>query len=89
VVLFAGMAVWWIASVFGVIHNAEKFVGHLLDSKDFHFLSWGILRATTLIGLVLVCVMVVLTVVGAAFYNVFAGLVGGVEVTIVEEDERG
>ena len=43
----------------------------------------------TLIGLVLVCVLVVITVLAAAFYNLFSELIGGLEVTVVEhEDER-
>ena len=45
--------------------------------------------ATTLIGLVIVCVLVVITVLAAAFYNLFSELIGGLEVTVVEhEDER-
>ena len=48
-----------------------------------------VLRGATLIGLVIVCVLVVLTVLAAAFYNLFSELTGGLEVMVVEhEDER-
>jgi hypothetical protein len=85
VMLSAGMLLWYVADTAGLIHNFETFVGDLLDDKNFHFLSLEILRAATLIGLVLVCLMTILTVLAAAFYNLFSELVGGVEITVVEE----
>jgi hypothetical protein len=89
VVLVAGVVLWWIASAVGAIHNVEKFIGDLLEDNNFHFLSWEVLRGATLIGLVIVCVLVVITVLAAAFYNLFSELIGGLEVTVVEhEDER-
>ncbi len=87
VLLVAGMMLWWIASAAGVVGNVEKFVGDLVDNKDFHFLSWQVLRASTLIGLVIVCILTVLSVLAAAFYNLFSELLGGVEVTVVEQEE--
>jgi Transmembrane domain of unknown function (DUF3566) len=86
VVLFAGVVLWWIASAVGIIGNIENFIGDLVNSEDFEFLSWGVLRASTLVGLVLVCLMVVWTVIAAAFYNLFSGILGGIEVTVVEEE---
>ena len=80
---------WWIASAVGAIHNVEKFVGELVSDNHFHFLSWEVLRGATLVGLVIVCVLVVITVLAAAFYNLFSELIGGFEVTVVEhEDDR-
>jgi hypothetical protein len=86
VVLSAGVVLWWIASAFGVIGNIENFVGDLVNSTDFKFLSWNVLRASALVGLVIVCLMVVWTVVAAAFYNLFAQVFGGIEVTVVEDE---
>ena len=83
----AGAALWWIGSLFGVIENVEEFIGELLGSNDFEFLSWRILRGATLVGLVLVCVLVVITTLAAALYNLFSDLLGGVEVVVAEEDE--
>jgi len=85
--LAAAIMLWWIASAAGVIDNVQKFVGELLDNKDFRFLSWEVLRAATLIGLVVVCILTVITVLAAAFYNLFSELLGGVEVTVVEQEE--
>src|SRR6476469_4620887 len=89
VMLLAGVVLWWIASAVGAIHNIEDFVGKIVDDPHFHFLSFEVLRGATLIGLVIVCVLVVLTVLAAAFYNLFSELTGGLEVRVVEhEDER-
>jgi len=77
---------WLVADAFGVIGSVEKFVGDLLSSKDFKFLSAAMLRGTILVGLVLVAIQVVATVLACAFYNLFAELFGGVEVTVIQED---
>lgn len=87
VMLVAGVMFWWLASAAGVISNVEQFVGEMVDNEDFRFLSWEVLRAGTLIGLVFVCIFTVLTVMAAAFYNLFSELLGGVEVTVVEQEE--
>jgi hypothetical protein len=86
VTMVAGIVLWLIASSFGVVKNVEDFMGELLSSKNFHFLSAQILEGAALIGLVLVALLVVVTVIAAAFYNLFAELVGGVEITVIEED---
>jgi Transmembrane domain of unknown function (DUF3566) len=87
VMLVSGTILWWMASAAGLISNIEDFIGELVDNNDFRLLSWQVLRAATLIGLVVVCVLTVLSVLAAAFYNLFAELLGGVEVTVVEQEE--
>ena len=87
VILVAGVMLWWIASAAGVVASIESFVGELVNNKDFRLLSWEVLRASTLIGLVVVCLMTVVTVLAAAFYNLFSELLGGIEVTVVEQEE--
>lgn len=87
VMLVAGVMLWWVASAAGVVSSIESFVGELVNNKNFHLLSWEVLRAATLIGLVIVCLLTVLTVLAAAFYNLFADLLGGIEVTVVEQEE--
>jgi hypothetical protein len=87
VMLVAGVMLWWIASAAGVVSSIESFVGELVNNKDFRLLSWEVLRATTLIGLVVVCLLTVITVLAAAFYNLFSELLGGIEITVVEQEE--
>ena len=71
----------------GAVHNIEHFVGELVNDSKFHFLSWEVLRGATIIGLVIVCILVVVTVLAAAFYNLFSELIGGLEVTVVEHED--
>jgi uncharacterized iron-regulated membrane protein len=87
VMLVAGIMLWWIASAAGVVASIESFVGQLVNNKDFRLLSWQVLRAATLMGLVVVCLLTVITVLAAAFYNLFSELLGGIEVTVVEQEE--
>jgi hypothetical protein len=86
VTMVAIVALWAIADAAGVIHSVEKFFGDLLQTKNFTFLSTEILRGALLVSAVFVVLAVVITVIAAAFYNVFAELFGGVEVTISEDE---
>ena len=87
VVLAAAIGLWEIARIAGVVDSIQHFMRQLLGSNDFTFLSWRLLRGFTLLGLVMVCLSTVITVVGAAFYNLFAEIMGGVVITVVEEDD--
>jgi hypothetical protein len=86
VLMVALVALWVIADAAGVITSVEKFFGDLLQTKDFTFLSAEILRGTLLVAAVLVVLLIVITVIGAAFYNLFSELFGGVEITISEDE---
>jgi hypothetical protein len=86
VTMVALVALWLIADAAGVIHSVEKFFGDLLQTKDFTFLDGEILRGALLVSAVLVVLLIVITVIAAAFYNVFAELFGGVEITISEDE---
>jgi hypothetical protein len=86
VTIVAGIVLWVVADSFNVIHDVERFIGDLLSSKDFKLLSAQLLQGTVLIGLVLVALLTILTVIAAAFYNLFAEVIGGIEVTVVEDD---
>jgi Transmembrane domain of unknown function (DUF3566) len=87
VVLVAAIALWEIARVAGVVDSIQHFMRQLLGSNNFTFLSWRLLRGFTLVGIVIVCLSVVITVIAAAFYNLFAEIMGGVVITVVEEDD--
>jgi hypothetical protein len=87
VTLVAVVALWAIADAAGIIGSVEKFLGDLLSAKDFTFLSAEVLRGAILIALVTVALLVVITVVAASFFNIFAELFGGLEMTIKEEEQ--
>jgi len=86
VTMVALVSLWAIADAAGVIHSVEKFMGDILQTKDFTFLDAEILRGALLVSAVLVVLQIVITVIAAAFYNVFAELFGGIEITISEDE---
>ena len=83
--LVAFVSLWVIAEAAGIIDNLENFIADLLAYDEFNFLSFEMLRAITIIGLVWSALATTLTVTAAAFYNLFADLLGGVEITLTDE----
>lgn len=86
VLLVAGIVLWLAASGFGIIDNVETFIGDLLALEDFHFVAGQILRAATLGGLVIVVLGAGANVLMAVLYNLISDLVGGIEVSVLEEE---
>jgi hypothetical protein len=86
VMLVALVTLWVIGDAAGVVGSVEKFLGDLLQTKDFTFLSRQILQGTVLVGAVVAVLMIVMTVIAAAFYNLFAEILGGIEITITEDE---
>ena len=86
VVLVAGVVLWVIASAAGVVGNVEEFVGDLFALEEFSFEAGRILQASVLGGIVLVLLGTALNVLAAVLYNLISDVVGGIEVTVLEED---
>lgn len=86
VTLVAGVVLWLIADNVGLIKDFESFMGHLLSSKNYKLVSAKLIAGSALVGMVLVALMTISTVIAAAFYNLFAELIGGVEVVVVEDE---
>ena len=82
----AGMVVWLVASAVGIIGNLEGFIGDLLALEGFHFVAWKILRIVAVGGAALVVLGAILTLCGALLYNLTSRMVGGLEVTTLEEE---
>lgn len=83
--LVAGTLLWVAASGAGMIDNIEKFIEGV-GFNDFRFLGGALLRAATLSGLVLVVLGTGINVLVAVLYNLISDVVGGVEVTFLEEE---
>jgi hypothetical protein len=87
VFLVAGMLLWLVASVTGVVGNIETFVEQLFALDSFHFVGPKLLLGTLLGGGVLTVLGTGLNVLMAVLYNLVADVVGGIEVTVLEEGE--
>jgi hypothetical protein len=86
VVMVAGTVLWGAASAGGVIHNIEKFIKQLFALESFHLSAGKIFRATFAGGLVMVLLGTGANVVMALVYNLTSDVVGGIEVTVLEEE---
>jgi len=85
VVLVAGSLLWYAAREAGVLGNLESFIKDLGDFKTFKFNGIVILETSALGGLVLVLLGTVTNLFLAVLYNLMADLVGGIQITVLEE----
>jgi hypothetical protein len=86
VLVVAGLLLWIVASITGVVSDIEDFIKELFALDTFSFKALTMLVASLLGGLVLVLVGTGLNLLMAVLYNLIADVIGGVEVTVVEED---
>jgi len=89
VVLVAGILLWGAASAAGVIDNVEDFFEDLFVLESFRIRAGLIFRATLVGGLVLVLMGTGANVLMAVIYNLTSDVVGGIEVSVLEEDTSG
>ena len=86
VLMVAGLLLWGIASATGTIHQIEGTVRDLFAEKSFHFDGLKIFRASFLGGLILVIAGSGLNVLLCTLFNLISDLVGGIRVTVIEEE---
>ena len=87
VMLIAGIALWNVASDFGVINSVDKLVRSLFALTSFQLhpltaLAWG-----AAVGAVLCFLGVLVNVVAALLYNLISDVVGGVKITLAGDKE--
>lgn len=86
VVLVAGILLWIAASSVGVIDNFEDFVKELFALESFRISGFRLFSAAGVGGLMLVVLGTGVSVLLAVVYNLTSDIVGGVEITVLEED---
>ena len=84
--LVAGVLLWAAASTTGAIDNVERFIKELFALESFAFNGTLLLESTVIGGLVLVLLGTGANVLMAVLYNLTADVVGGIEVTVLEEE---
>lgn len=87
VLLIAGILLWLAGSAVGAVGSVEKFMG-AIGFEDFRFAGSQLLRGFVAAGLVLVIMGTGLAVLMAVIYNLISDVVGGIELTVLEEDLR-
>ena len=86
VFLVAGILLWLVASVTGVIDNIETFIEELFALESFHFVATQILQGVVFGGIVMVLLGTGLSLLMAVLYNLISDVVGGVEVSVVDDE---
>lgn len=86
VLLVAGILLWNLAASTGVIDNIESFVEDLGAYQTWRLEPNLILKSSALGGAVLVIVLTGVNVLAAVLFNLISDLIGGIRVTVVEED---
>lgn len=84
--MIAGVLLWSAAVNSGVIENIESFVEDVGSYQVWQLDGEEIFRRTSVIGIVLMVAGVAFNVLMAIVFNLISDLVGGVRVTILEED---
>lgn len=86
VLIVAGIVLFIIASATGIRNDIEESIGSYLASTDFSILGGEMLRAAVLGGFVLIISGTGANALLALFYNLISDVVGGIEITVLEED---
>ena len=86
ILLVAGILLWNLANTTGTVANVEGFARDLFGLKTFEFDGEKLFRASWVLGAILVVAGTGLNVTLAVLFNLISDLVGGVRVTVLEEE---
>lgn len=86
VIIAAGVGMWLLADGAGAIPNIEHFITQLFALKHFTFNPLQLLGATFALGIIGVFVATFVTVLTGVLFNLISDIVGGVELTVLEEE---
>lgn len=86
IVLSAGVLLWLAASATDVVSSIEDFIKELFGFKTFAFEPGKILTASTLGGVILVIAGTAANVIFAVLFNLISDVVGGLRLTVIEEE---
>jgi hypothetical protein len=86
IMLVAGAILWRVAVSSGVIDNIEGFINDILVLDNFKFDGDEMFRAYAVGGLLMVLVATGFTVLATVLFNLISDLIGGVRVTVIQEE---
>jgi hypothetical protein len=86
IMLVAGAILWRVAVSSGMIDNIEGFIASLFVLDNFKFNGDELFRAYAIGGLLMVLVATGFTVLATVLFNLISDLIGGVRVTVIQEE---
>jgi hypothetical protein len=84
--LLASVLVWNVAEEAGTIENVENFIRELGDYETFEIDGEAIFRAAVAIAGIMTLAASVLVVLLTVMFNLLSDLLGGVRITVIEEE---
>jgi hypothetical protein len=84
--MVSGVLLWNLADTTGTTANVEGFIRELFALESFSIQGDVVFRAAVWLGIVLVLAGTAAGVVGAVLFNLITDLVGGIRVTVLEEE---
>lgn len=87
VLILAGVLLWLAGSSIGIVGSVESFM-QAIGFEDFTFVGSQLLRGFVAAGLVIVVLGTGSSVLMSIVYNLISDLVGGIQLTVLEEDLR-
>lgn len=85
VVLVAAVLLWSVASATGTVDNVERFM-ESFGWESFRFNGGQLFRGLLVLGMVVAVLLTGIWVLAATVFNLIADLVGGVQVTVLEQE---
>jgi hypothetical protein len=88
VIVVAWSVLWVVATVVGAVDNVENFVEGLFALDSFSFEPFAIFRGLIVGGLIVVMIGSGMNLLLAVLYNLTSDVVGGIEVSVGEEQSE-
>jgi uncharacterized membrane protein len=85
VVMVTGVLLWNVGSATGTIDNLESFL-ESFGWESFTFEGWALFRSFAVLGVFLIVLGTGIWVLAAVVFNLITELVGGIRVTVLEEE---
>jgi thiosulfate reductase cytochrome b subunit len=85
VAIIAAVLLWSVASATGTVDNIERFM-ESFGWESFSFNGWQLFRSLMVLGLMVAVLLTGIWVLAATVFNLIADLVGGVQVTVLEQE---
>lgn len=84
--LVAGVTMWSVARSSGTIDNFEKFIAQSFSLTDVSIDADLLFRVYSLVGLIITLALTGAAVIGSILFNLISDLIGGVWVSVIEEE---
>ena len=86
ITMISGVVLWTVANNTGTIASVEDFVDSSLGQTDFEIHGDTLFRQFSLITLLLALGFAAAVVVGALMFNLVSDIIGGVWISVIEEE---